>query len=267
MIGLPAPTSGVGADGPTLPPRPRARQDAANHGAHPLLAALALALLVALLGVTARRLRVAAPILSLLSGAALSVVPGLRAPELDPDLVLLLLLLPLHYPAGVNMSWRGFRSNLRPILLLAIGCVVVTTAAVAAVPPLLLGRPWAMGFVLGAIVSPPDAVAPMAVMRAMRLPRRLVTVIEGESLVNDATALVLFGFALAAVETRAVAPAAAVGRFALVVGGEVGFGAAVGWAMLWLRHRAADPRAEVLLALATPFGLPTRRAGRGSSPA
>ena len=160
---------------------------------------IAIVIAVALLSVAARQIGITASILLLGAGAALSFVPGVPAVALDPDVVLLVLLPPLLYSAGVNMSWRGFRSNLRPILLLSVGCVLFTASMVAAVAHYALGLPWAVGFVIGAIVSPPDAVAPMAVMRRLGIPRRLLTVLEGESLVNDATALVAFNFALLAV--------------------------------------------------------------------
>jgi len=215
--------------------------------------ALVLALLVAGLSVAARRLRFASPLLMLVVGAALAFLPHAPAVALDPDLVLLALLPPLLYSSGVGMSWRGFRSNLRPILLLAVGCVLFTATAVAAAAHYALGLPWAVGFVLGAIVSPPDAVAPMAVLREIGLPRRLMTVLEGESLVNDATALVTFSFALAAVATSTFSILAATERFVLIVVGEIAFGILVGWVMLRLRHMSNEPRAEVLLALSTPF--------------
>ena len=214
---------------------------------------LAMFIGVALLSVAARRIGAASPVVMLIAGIAIALLPGMPAITLDPNLVLLAFLPPLLYSSGVGMSWRGFRSNLRPILLLAIGCVLFTAAAVAAVAHYVLGLSWALGFVLGAIVSPPDAVAPMALLKAMRLPRRLLTILEGESLVNDATALVTLSFALEAVETGAFSPAAAAARFLIIVAGEVGFGMALGLVMLRLRHIAADPRAEVLLALATPF--------------
>jgi Na+/H+ antiporter len=214
---------------------------------------LALALLIAGLSVAARRLRFASPLLMLVVGVVIAYVPHMPALVLDPDLVLLLLLPPLLYNSGVSMSWRGFRSNLRPILMLAIGCVLFTATAVAAAAHYVFGLPWAIAFVLGAIVSPPDAVAPMAVMREVGLPRGLITVLEGESLVNDATALVAFGFALGAVATGAFSPTAAITRFVVVAAGEIAFGIAIGWFMLWLRHTLNDPRAEVLLALSTPF--------------
>lgn len=214
---------------------------------------LAMFIGVALLSVAARRLGAASPVVMLIAGIVIALLPGMPAVTLDPNLVLLAFLPPLLYSSGVGMSWRGFRSNLRPILLLAIGCVLFTAAAVAALAHYVLGLSWAVGFVLGAIVSPPDAVAPMALMKAMRLPRRLLTILEGESLVNDATALVTLSFALEAVATGAFSPAAAAARFVIIVAGEVGFSMALGYVMLRLRHVAADPRAEVLLALATPF--------------
>ena len=218
-----------------------------------LACALTLGLLIAGLSVAARRFRIPTPILLLVAGMALASLPGIPTLAVDPHLVLLGLLPPLLYASGVGMSWRGFRDNLRPILLLAIGCVLFTAGAVATVAHYALGMPWAVGFVLGAIVSPPDAVAPMAVMRRMRLPRRLVTILEGESLVNDATALVIFSFALAAVATGAFSPPAAAVQFVVIVAGEIAFGIVVGWSALRLRHAADDPRAEVMLALATPF--------------
>lgn len=212
-----------------------------------------LVIAVALLSVAARRLGVASSIVLLMAGVAASFVPGAPAVALDPDIVLLVLLPPLLYSAGVNMSWRGFRANIRPILLLAVGCVLFTAAAVATVAHYVLAVPWAVGFVLGAIISPPDAVAPMAIMRRLGMPRRLLTVLEGESLVNDATALVAFNFALVAVATETFSPVAAAGKFAAIVAGETVYGIAVGFALLYLRHAVQDARTEVLLALATPF--------------
>ena len=218
-----------------------------------LLVILSLGIAVAFLSVAARRLRAAPSILMLLAGVALAFVPGLPTVTLKPDLVLLLLLPPLLYWSGVGMSWRGFCANLRPILLLAIGCVLATATAVAAVAHFALGLSWPVGFMLGAIVSPPDAVAPMALMRHLRLPRRLVTILEGESLVNDATALVIFSFALEALMAGTFSPTVATAKFVIIVVGEIAYGIAVGWLMLRLRHYARDPRAEVLLALVTPF--------------
>jgi monovalent cation/hydrogen antiporter len=214
---------------------------------------LALILAVAGLSVAARRIRIPAPMLMLLAGVAVSFIPGLPSVALEPELVLTLLLPPILYASGVGMSWRGFRSNLRPILLLAVGCVAFTAVSVAFVANALLGIPWTVGLVLGAIVAPPDAVAPMAIARRLGLPRRMITILEGESLVNDASALVLFSFAVAAVGGASLTVVDAVVSFSAIVAGELVWGIAVGAAMLRLRHLANDPRAEVLLALATPF--------------
>jgi monovalent cation/hydrogen antiporter len=218
-----------------------------------LVIGLALIAAIAFLSVVARRVHAAPSILLLLAGMALAFIPGLPAVTLQPELVLMLLLPPLLYNSGVSMSWRGFRSNLRPILLLAIGCVLFTTAIVAVAVHYSLGISWPVAFLLGAIVSPPDAVAPIALLRRLRLPHRLIEILEGESLVNDATALVAFSFALGAAVTGSFSLTEATAHFAAGVTGELAYGIFVGWGMLRLRHFARDPRAEVLLALATPF--------------
>ena len=132
---------------------------------------LLLAVLV-VVAVAARRLNTAPSILLVIAGIGLALTPGLPQIELAPELVLLGILPPLIYSAGVAMSWREFRFNLRPITLLAFGCVVFTTCAVAAAAHWLLGMPLAVGFVLGAIVAPPDVVAPLAIARRLGLPRR-----------------------------------------------------------------------------------------------
>src|SRR3954447_25254979 len=141
-----------------------------------LFVILVLFLLVAAVSVLAERAQFPSPILMLLAGGLLAFVPGVPAIRLDPDVVLLLLLPPLLYSGGVGMSWRGFRSNLRPILMLAIGCVLFTASAVAAVAHYGLGLSWASAYVLGAIVSPPDSVAPASLRRRFKLPRRLLTI-------------------------------------------------------------------------------------------
>ena len=137
------------------------------------------------------------------------------------------------------MSWREFRFNLRPIGLLAFGCVLFTTGAVAAAAHYLLNFDWAIGFVLGAIIAPPDVVAPLAIARRLGLPRRLVVVLEGEGLANDATALILYRFAVAAVATGTFSLQKAGGTFALIVVGEIVWGIAVGWLSLRLAAMGA----------------------------
>src|SRR5580698_768728 len=211
-----------------------------------------LAVLV-VVAVVARRLNTAPSILLVIAGIALALLPDLPRIELAPELVLLGILPPLIYLAGVAMSWREFRFNLRPIALFAFGCVVFTTVAVAAAAHWLLHMPLAVGFVLGAIVSPPDAVAPLAMVRRLGVPRRLVVVLEGEGLANDATALILYRFAVAAVSTGLFSFADAAGTFALIVVGEIAYGIAVGWLSLRLRRWARDPRVEITLSLLTPY--------------
>jgi CPA1 family monovalent cation:H+ antiporter len=201
----------------------------------------------------ARRINVAPAILLLLAGIALAFVPGMPSLELPPELVLLLVLPPLIYSASVAMSWREFKSNLRPIILLSVGCVIFTAAAVAAATHYLIGLPWNVGFLLGAIVAPPDVVAPLAIARKLGLPRRILVVLEGEGLANDATALILYRFAVVAISTGALSLPKATGTFVTIVAGEVLFGLAVGWLSLRARHRARDTQVEITLSLITPY--------------
>ena len=226
---------------------------------------LLLAVLV-VVAVLARRLNIAASILLVVAGIALALVPGLPRIALAPELVLFGILPPLIYSAGVAMSWREFKFNLRPIALLAFGLVIFSAAAVAVAVHYLLGMPLAVGFVLGAIVSPTDAVAPLAVVRRLGLPRRLIVVLEGEGIANDATALILYRFAVAAVGTGLFSFSTAISEFALIVIGEIAYGIAVGWLSLRLRRWADDPRVEITLSLMTPyvaFLLPAHLGGSG----
>ena len=201
----------------------------------------------------ARRINIAPAILLLLAGIGLAFVPGMPAVELPPELVLLVVLPPLIYSASVAMSWREFKSNLRPIILLSVGCVIFTAFAVAAATHYLIGLPWGVGFLLGAIVAPPDVVAPLAIARKLGMPRRILVVLEGEGLANDATALILYRFAVAAISTGLFSLPKATGTFAVIVVGEILFGVAVGWLSLRVRHRARDPQVEITLSLITPY--------------
>ena len=201
----------------------------------------------------ARRTNIAPAILMLLAGIALAFVPGMPMVELPPEVVLLLVLPPLIYSAGVAMSWREFKANLRPIVLLAVGCVIFTAFAVAAATHYLIGLPWTVGFLLGAIVAPPDVVAPLAIARRLGIPRRILVVLEGEGLANDATALILYRFTVAAIATGMFSLPKATGTFALIVVAELLFGVAVGWLSLRARHRARDPQVEITLSLITPY--------------
>jgi monovalent cation/hydrogen antiporter len=208
---------------------------------------------ISVVGLVAKRLQIPPAILLVITGVVLALIPGLPSLQLAPDLVLLLVLPPIIYWDAVKMSWKEFRFNLRPIALLAIGCVVFTTVAVAAATHWLLGFSWAVGFVLGAIVSPPDAVAPLAIAQRMQLPRRLIVILEGEGLANDATALVLYRFAVMAVSAGSFSFVTAAGTFVAIVAGEVVWGIGVGWLMLRLRRWVRDPGIEIMLSILTPF--------------
>jgi Na+/H+ antiporter len=212
-----------------------------------------LLVVISAVAVLANRLEIPPAILLVITGVGLALIPGLPTLELAPDLVLVLVLPPIIYSSAVAMSWREFRFNLRPIVLLAVGLVAFTTVAVAAATHWLLGFPWAVGFVLGAVVSPPDPVAPLAIARRLQLPRRLLVVLEGEGLANDATALVLYRFAVTAVSMGSFSFEAAVGSLAAIVAGEIVWGIGVGWLMLRLRRWVRDPRIEIMLSVLTPF--------------
>jgi Na+/H+ antiporter len=212
-----------------------------------------LLIVIAAVAFLAARLQIPLAILLVLTGVALALVPGLPRIELAPEFVLLLVLPPIIYSSSVAMSWREFHFSLRPISLLAIGCVTFTMIAVAAATHWLLGFAWPVGFTLGAIVSPPDPVAPLAIARRMQLPRRLVVILEGEGLANDATALILYRFAIAAVSASTFSFGRAVGMFAAILVGEFLWGIGVGWAMLRLRRSVGDPSIEITLSILTPF--------------
>jgi monovalent cation/hydrogen antiporter len=214
----------------------------------------------------ARRIDVAPAILLLLAGIVIAFVPGMPTPELPPELILLLVLPPLIYSAAVAMSWREFKFNLRPIILLSVGGVIFTAFVVAAATHYLIGLPWNVGFLLGAIVAPPDVVAPLAVARKLAIPRRIMVVLEGEGLANDATALILYRFAVAAISTGMFSLPMAIGEFSAIVVGETLYGIAVGWLSLRARHWARDPQIEITLSLITPyvsFWLPEHLGGSG----
>ena len=208
---------------------------------------------ISVVGLIAKRLKIPPAILLVITGVGLALIPDLPTLELAPDLVLVLVLPPIIYWDAVKMSWKEFRFNLRAITLLAIGAVVFTTVAVAAATHWLLGFPWAVGFVLGAIVSPPDAVAPLAIARRLQLPRRLMVVLEGEGLANDATALVLYRFAIVAVSVGSFSFVEAAGTFVAILAGEIVWGIGAGWLMLRLRRWVRDPGIEIMLSILTPF--------------
>jgi CPA1 family monovalent cation:H+ antiporter len=222
-----------------------------------LVAATALALL-------ARRIGIPYPILLVLGGLALGFVPGLPRIELQPDLVFLLFLPPILFGAGYFTSVRDFKRNFRPILLLSVGLVIATTVAVAAVTfALVPGLGWAPAFALGAIVAPPDAVAATSIFQRLGVPRRVVTILEGESLVNDATALVAYRFAVIAVVFGTFSITNAGLTFAAVAAGGIALGLLMGIAIAWVLRRVDDPVFSVVLTFLAPVAtyLPAERLG------
>ncbi len=236
---------------------------------HPVELTLLLMLVAAVLVFIAGRLKIPYPILLVLGGLAIGIVashmPSLPRFEIKPDIVFLLFLPPLLYYAGIQTSWRDFKYNLRPITLLAVGLVLFTTITVALVARLLLGEalPWPACFLLGAIVSPPDAIAATSILQRFAVPKRLVTVLEGESLVNDATALVAYRFAVAAVVTGSFSPGVAALEFVKVSVGGVVVGYFTGMIVAYLHPRVKDLAVESTLALLTPYAayLPAEHLG------
>ncbi|MDF2734648.1 MAG: Na+/H+ antiporter [Chloroflexota bacterium] len=211
----------------------------------------------------ARRLRIADPILLLLGGIVLSQLPDLPDIELAPDVVFLLFLPPILFGAAYFTPIRDFKANLRPILLLAIGLVLFTTAAVALLVQQLTAMPIAAAVALGAIVAPPDAVAATAIFRRLGVPRRIVTILEGESLLNDASALIVYRLAVVAGAAAASSVAFSLGDAAADVGGAVvdfilvgagglAVGAIVGAIVTRTLHRTADPIIEIIVTLLAP---------------
>src|SRR2546428_2657820 len=172
---------------------------------------LALLVAVVLLGIAARRLGVPSPVLLVIGGLVIALLPGLPRVAFEPNLIFVVFIPPLLYRAALTASWRDLRANLRPISLLAVGLVVFTTIVVGvAAHTVVPGLPWAAAFALGALVSPPDAPAATAFLRQLVVPRRIATILEGESLVNDATAIVAYRMAL---------PAAVSGSFSVAPAG------------------------------------------------
>lgn len=209
---------------------------------------------VAVFLVLAYRIRVPYPILLVVLGCGLGFVPGVPDVRLDPQLVLTLILPPLLYSAAFFSSLRDLRANLRPISLLSIGLVLATTVAVAVVAHAVVpGMSWPVAFVLGAVVSPTDPVAASAIARRLGAPRRFVTVVEGESLVNDSTALIAYKFAVVAVVTGGFSAPHAVGRFLVNALVGVAIGLVVGWLVAAARRAIEEPATEITISLLTPY--------------
>jgi monovalent cation/hydrogen antiporter len=208
---------------------------------------------VAVVVTLAERTPVPEPVLLVAAGLAVAVVPGLPQVELDPEATLALFLPPLLYWAALHVSLRELRGNLRPIALLAVGLVLVTMGAVAVLARTAFGLPWAAAVVLGAIVAPPDPVAAVAVGRQLGMPRRIVSILQGEGLLNDATALVAYRVAVAA----AVSGTFSIGEAGIelllsAVGGTL-VGVAVAWAGSWVLRRVVEAPVENTVNLLLPY--------------
>jgi Na+/H+ antiporter len=218
------------------------------------LAALTLIIAVAGMLAVAPALRIPYPILLVLGGLAIGLVPGMPDVEFEPELVFFGVLPPLLYGAAFFTSLRDLRANVRPIGLLAVGLVVATTVGVAVVAHAFIDDlSWASAFVLGAIVSPTDPLAATSIARRLGVPRKLVMTVEGESLVNDGSGLVLYRVAVAAVVTGSFSVLDTGGLFVLAVGGGVGVGLGVGWIVRQIRLRLNNPPAEITISLLTGY--------------
>jgi Na+/H+ antiporter len=215
---------------------------------------LFLMLFAVALGWVARHFKFPYPIALVIGGGLLGFIPRLPQPEFDPQFILVLVLPPILYQAALLTSWREFKANIRPIGLLAIGLVIATTLAVGATLKLLIPDiPWAAAFVLGAIVSPPDVVAATAILSRLNIPRKVVTVLEGESLLNDATGLVIYKFAVAAVLTGVFSLWQASLEFVAVASGGIVIGFLMGQFFVMVHKYLGDAFIEVLLTLAVPY--------------
>jgi Na+/H+ antiporter len=218
---------------------------------------LLLLLFVVAFGLLSRKLGTPYPIIMVIGGLLLGFVPGIPDVTLNPDLVFLIILPPLLYASAWTTSWRDFRYNLVSIIFLAFGLVGFTVLGVALIAPhVFSGFDWRLGLVLGAVVAPTDAIAATSIARRVGLPGRIVDILEGESLINDATGLLALQFATAIVVSRRM-PTVSVGFLTfiwLIVGG-VGLGLAVGWAIDHLERQFDDGPIEIALSILVPYAV------------
>ncbi len=202
----------------------------------------------------AHRLQLAPPIAFLFGGLALALVPGMHVPNIEPQYMLVLILPPILMEAAFFTSLREFKAQLRPILLLAVGLVMCTAAAIAfVIVHLIPGANWALGFVLGAIVSPPDAAAATSALRGAPIPRRILTILEGESLMNDATGIVLYKFAVAAVVTASFSLPGAGLDLVWKASMGIGTGLAIGYVFVRMFPYLRDQSVEILATFVPPY--------------
>jgi monovalent cation/hydrogen antiporter len=229
---------------------------------------LGLMVAVALLGIAARHLAIPYPIVLVLGGLVIGLVIGLLPFHVEvilaPELVFLIFLPPLLYIGAFNTSGRDFKANAEQILRLAVGLVLVTMLGVAAIVHTLLPDiGWALAFALGAIVAPPDAIAATSILRQMRVPRDIITILEGESLINDATGLVAYRIAVGAAVTGVFSVLQTPTQFVYASLAGVAIGLAVAWLIVRVRKKLRDPPVEITISLLTPFAayLPAEAVG------
>jgi CPA1 family monovalent cation:H+ antiporter len=222
-----------------------------------------LMLAVTIFALLASKIGIPYPTMMVIGGLLICFVPtilpqghggGVKSFEIPPSLIFTIFLPPLLYGAAWQISWKEFWASRWPIFLLAVGLVFFTTAGVAILAKLAVpGFTWATAFVLGAIVSPPDALAVTVIAKKLHLPRKLVMLLEGESLVNDASALVALKFAIAAASTGYFSLVQATGQFVVVSAGGVVLGLAIGWVVCAVHKRLSDPLIEITVTFLTPY--------------
>lgn len=224
----------------------------------------ALLAIVVIVGTLFSKSPVPTSLLLVITGMFLSLIPGFPHIDIKPDLVLDVFLPLLIYQISVSSSWKDVKKNLRPIALLSVGHVIFIAFLVAFVIHAVIPEMgWPLAFVLGAVVSPPDDVAIVSIAEKIHMPNRVLTILEGEGMLNDATALILFRFALVALVTHTFSPLHAVGAFFMVVIGETLYGLALGYVIGELRLRIRDPLIHMIASILTPFlaYLPAERLG------
>ncbi len=225
---------------------------------------IALLGIIALVGITFRKVSVPTSLLLVIIGMLISLLPFMPEVHVKSSLILDIFLPLLIYEMSAESSWRDMKMNLRPIISLSFGHVIFMTALVAVVIHTLLpDLGWPLAFVLGAVVAPPDDVAIMAIAEKANIPQRILTILKSEAMLNDATALILFRFSLAAYLTHSFSAASAFGSFLMIVIGETIYGLVLGNAMGKLRLKLTDPRQQMLFSFITPFlaYLPAERLG------